>query len=213
MGRQRFSDEDDDRDERPRDRRDDDDEDDDRPRRRDRRDEEDDYDDRPRRPLAKPGLATAAGVLWVIWGGLGCIMLIINIIALMDNGPRRAAGSTLGNIIGILLLIGGIVICLLAGIRTLNGSVSSIRVFGILSLIYCIAYVVLTTVLVALAAAVLGGAAGAPAGFAVGLVIGACVVTVLIVSGMLLASIFAMTSSKRYKLWWRAARERSRRDY
>ncbi len=212
MARQRFSDEEDDRDDRPRDRRDDRDDDEDRPRPRRQRDD-DEYDDR-RGPLKKPGLATAAGVLWVIWGGLGCIMLIFNIIVMMDNGPRRAAaGSTLGNVIAILLLIGGIVICLLAGIRTLNGSVRSIRVFGILSLIYCIGYVVLTTVLVALAAAVLGGVAGAPAGFAVGLVIGACVVTVLIVSGMLLASIFAMSSSKKYELWWQATKGRSRGDY
>ena len=212
MARQRFSDEDDDRDDRPRDRRDDrDEEEEDRPRPRRPRDD-DEYDDR-RGPLKKPGLATAAGVLWVIWGGLGCIMLILNIIGMMGDAPRRNAGSMLGNVIAILLLIGGIVICLLAGIRTLNGSVRSIRVFGILSLIYCIGYVVLTTVLVAMAAAVLGGVAGAPAGFAVGLVIGACVVTVLLVSGMLLASIFAMSSSKKYELWWRATKGRSRGDY
>ncbi len=208
MARQRFSDEDDDRDDRPRDRRD---EGEDRPRPRRPRDD-DEYDDR-RGPLKKPGLATAAGVLWVIWGALAAILCIARVV----NFGKLAALPTEAMLLSIaefLFIVAGTALCFVAGVRTLNGGASSIRTYGALSLVFCIVFVLLYTALAAYLASVMGAVAGAPAaGLGAAVVVVTCGVVVIMMSGMILASIFAMSSSKKYELWWRATKGRSRGDY
>jgi hypothetical protein len=230
MARQRFSDddEDDDRDDRRRDRRDDDDEDDDRPRRRDRRDEEDDYDDRPRAPK-KPGLATAAGVLWVIWGGLGVISILFNVYALATPAYHQANIAVFGqknadtmwmiSVFQLVLVLGGTVLFLLAGIRTLTGGASSLGMFGGMTIAMCVVYFVVTIAVAVYQASMMeevfgrmGGPGGRPP---TGLMTGAGIVGgicggLIGVTVPVLAGIFALSCNKKYAIWWRAARGRAR---
>ena len=200
MARQRFSDEDDDFD-RPRD--------DDRPRRRDR---DDDYDDR-RGPLKKPGLATAAGVLWVIWGAFGAIVCVLRVINFGRLGGLPSEVMLI-SIAEFLFVLAGTILCFVAGTRTLSGSASSTRTFGTLSLTFTIIFVLVYTALAAYLASVMGRIGGGPgAGFGAAVVIITCGVVVVMMSGMILASIFAMSASKKYEQWWRATKGRSRSDY
>jgi len=227
MARQRFSDEDDDRDDRPRDRRDDRDEEEDRPRPRRQRDD-DEYDDR-RGPVKKPGLATAAGVLWVIWGALGVIALLFNIYALVTPsyhaanvlmfGEKTADTMRMISVFQAVLVLVGTILFLLAGMRTLTGAPASLGGFGWMTIAYCSVYFVVGIALamyqVSLIEEAVGRMGGArpPAGLmsGAGLVGGICG-GLIITSGPVLAGIFALSCNKRYVLW-RATKGRSRGDY
>ena len=211
MARQRFSDEDDDRDDRPRDDRPRDrDEDEDRPRPRRQRDD-DEYDDR-RGPLAKPGLATAAGVVWCVTGGIMAILSILALIGLFALAGRGggAGGLTPANLLGLFLFFAVTVFCLIAAIRTLTGGVSGLRGFGITSIVIFGAYMLLQCV----SLLALSDVPAAARGGVMGLVIGVLLIqAVLLGVGLLMPGIFALAAAKKYELWWRATKGRSRGDY
>lgn len=240
MARQRFSDEDDDRDDRPR-RRDDrdrddrrDDDYDDRPRRRDDRD--DDYDDRPRAPRSKPGLATAAGVLWAIWAGFELIGVVLSGINMANPaaamqaqlaGPRGLGGAvifdkditnqlTILAVFRLIVNLAAFVLFLVACIRTLTGGAKSLTVYGmltivmsVLTIIYCLfAGYVVNSIMTKMVGAFAVASGGTA--FVYGAVCGA---GLLAISGSLLAGIFAMSCNKRYTQWWDAVKGRRRDDY
>ncbi len=221
MARQRFSDEDDDSDDRPR--RDDDS--DDRPRRRDR-DRDDDYDDRPR-SLKKPGLATAAGVLWVIWGALGVIIVLLSVYNLLSSsahqerilvfGQKNAETMRMISAFTTVLVVGGTVLFLLAGIRTLTGGPSSIGMYGGWTIGFCVVYfisiiasTVYQTSLMEEAIGRMGGPGGRPpVGSLTGLgIVGGICAGLIAITVPVLAGIFSLSCNKRYTLWWRATKGR-----
>lgn len=239
MGRRRFSDEDDDRDDdRRRDDRDDDRrrrddrDDDDRDDRRSRPRYEDDYDDRrPRGGRAKPGLAVAAGVLWVIWGAFEIIGVVLAAIHMTDVGASiRAQGGFGFNAVVLdpetlrsLTILGGfrlamnVIACglyLMAGIRTLTGGPSSLGGYGWGTVIVCVAtvaYFLAAAFVMSNIFAKLGGpfAGGQMNSFLYGAMCGG---GLLAISGALLAGIFALASNGKYMTWWESARGGRRGD-
>lgn len=232
MARQRFSDEDDDRDDRPR-RRDDDDFD------RDDRRRDDDFEDRPRRRddyeddrprgRAKPGLATAAGVLWVIWaafeliGVIGAGINLANVKAAIQlqagmNGVvidnETTSQLTILGVFRLVLNLIAFILFLLAGIRTLSGGARSLGGYGWGTVVICIAFVVYCLAGAYILSGVFAKMGGPFAGGrADGILYGAmCGAGLLAISGSLLAGIFALSCNGKYVKWWDAVKGR-RSDY
>ena len=179
--------------------------------------------------MKKPGLATAAGVLWVIWGALGVIALLFNIYALVTPsyhaanvlvfGEKTADTMRMISVFQAVLVLVGTILFLLAGMRTLTGAPASLGGFGWMTIAYCSVYFVVGIALamyqVSLIEEAVGRMGGArpPAGLmsGAGLVGGICG-GLIITSGPVLAGIFALSCNKRYVLW-RATKGRSRGDY
>lgn len=199
MARRRTEDEDED--ERPRRRG--------RPRRDDRDDwDEDDSDDRPRGPLRKPGLATAAGVLWLVAAaidlirtavglyGLYTLIQVLRIVGPMGGGlPLRLL---LPAILGLALSVFGMVLYLVAGIRVLSGSARGLAVSGWLTIAVCV--VVGLLILwngLQLLGANQGGFGGQRDAYLMGRMCGQSLVLVV----PLLAGIFAVSCHGRYSRW------------
>ena len=129
-----------------------------------RRDDDDDYDDEPRRRPRKkrrkkkaaagiPGLAMAAAILFLIWGGLGAIYTLYNIIALvglLDLGVP--ATVVLNGLITVFVegVFAGYLIS--SGLSILNGQPDNIQSIGIAVLSICIVCLILSVVSLALIA-------------------------------------------------------------
>src|SRR5262245_56540327 len=113
-----------------RDRFDDDDEDfDERPRRRSRRD---DFDDRPDK---KPRLATAAAGLWLIFAGLLLLAFLRRAVLLIGGAAADRDVNPVCGGVDLLLVLGTAVWAGVAGLMTLLGKARSLTAFGLLSLI------------------------------------------------------------------------------
>jgi hypothetical protein len=134
----------------------------------------------PYDPTAKiPGLAMAAAIIWIAWGGLG---LVGNLAALGDGGgvPRL--------ILPVAFLV--------TGIQALLGKTSSILGAGIA----CVVLAGLGLIAILALPVMLGGRAG----FAgIWLLVGLTAVTPLLVSGIL-----AIKSNAAYKRWVAVRRTR-----
>jgi len=202
--------EDDDEDDRPRRRpavrrEDNDDDYDDRPsRRRSRRDDhdDDDYDDEPRRRRRKkrrktaaagiPGLAMAAAILFLVWGGLAAIYTLINIIGLLRLLDFGASATVILNGL-ITVIIQGVFSGYLisSGLKVLNGQAESIQSIGIAVLSICIAAMILSVVSLALIA---------PA-FAAEIAMIAVVWVLVGMSGVIVGGIFCLVVSEKYETW------------
>lgn len=178
------------------------DEDDDRPTpRRSRRDADDDA---PRRKKHKkrrkkeaagiPGLAMAAAILFLIWGGLGAIYAlygVINLVRLLDFGAP--ATVIVNGLITVVIqgVFSGYLIS--SGLTVLNGQAESIASIGIAVLSICATAVVLSVVSVALIAPV----------FVAEIVLIAVVWVLVLTSGIIVGGVFCLVVSEKYERWQR----------
>ena len=201
---------DDDEEDRPRKRpsRRDDDEDDDRDRptrrrsRRDDYDDEDEYeDDRPRKRKkkkrkkvapGKPGLAIAAAILFLIWGGVGAIFTvwsIVGLVWLLDVGAP--ASFVLSGLVQVIL--GGCYAAYLvmSGLKILNGQADDLAAIGTAVLSVCGFVILLSVVRVAIVA---------PA-FAFSVAIISAVTVLVVMCGVIVGGIFCFVSSAAYDKW------------
>ena len=201
-----------------------DDEDDDyRDRRRRRRDEADDaeFDDdyRPRarrserddRPGSggKPGLATTAGALWAVWcvfcllAAAGAILFVVQAEADDRPGvPEIYTPATLCSAVFVLLTAG---VCAVAALRTLTGQSRSLTAFAVLSVVCGVVVIFVRT---------LGGFVvglemekemrGGPP-FAAAMAVRGFVFSAVLMSGVMLAGLFAFLANGRYREWRRNA--------
>ena len=155
----------------------------------------DDY--RPRVRLAKPppekpGLANAAGVLWVTWSGV-CLLAALAHVWAVGTAIRSPAYTPAGLCSAFVLLL-ATVICLVAGLRTLFGRPRSLAGFAVLSFVSAAAIILVH---------ILSGAAGESAGHnPYGEASHSYVLAVLLVSGVLLAGVFALLTNGRYRRWY-----------
>lgn len=179
-----------------------DDEYDDRPRRRSRRrDDDDDYDDEPRRRSPKkrrkkkesrgiPGLAMAAAILFLIWGGLGAILALVSVIELIRLLDFGAPATVILNGL-ITVIIQGVFSGYLisSGLSILNGQPDNIQSIGIAVLSICIAVMILSVVSLALVAP----------RFAAELAMIAVLWVLIALSGIIVGGIFCMVVSDKYE--------------
>lgn len=210
------ADDDDDEDDRPRKRprRPAEDEEEDRPARRrarSRRDddydddeEDDDYDDRPRKrpkkkkkrkaPAGKPGLAVAAAILFLIWGGLGAILSIwsiVGLVTLLDLGaPATVIVSSL-----VQVVLGGCFAAylIISGMKILNGEAEDLAAIGTAVLAVLGFVTLLSIVRVAVIAPV----------FAFVAVIYMVLGVLIVMSGAIIGAIFCMVCAEAYAKWQR----------
>ena len=191
---------------RRRDRDDDDDDDRDRPsrrRRRDRDDEEDDYDDRPARPKRKkrrkkkatagiPGLAVAAAILFLIWGGIGAILSIysiVGLVTLLDIGAP--ASFVLSSLVSTILAGCFAAFLVVSGLKVLNGQVEDIASVGTAALAVCGALLIWSIVRFALIAPM----------FALSFALTAFATMLLFMSGVIVGGIFCIVCGQKYEKW------------
>lgn len=194
-----------------------DDEDDTLRRSRRRRDEDDDFDDdyRPRSKRrdrdggptssGKPGLATTAGVFWAIWcvfcllGALGTVVFVVR--AEMDdrvNMPQIYTPTSVCSAFLSLLVAG---LCGFAAFRTLSGQAKSLTLYAVLSMVFPFV-VILSRTLMGFLVGVemvkdMRGANGVPLSMAGS----AFVFSALLMSGVMLAGLFAFLSNGKYREW------------
>lgn len=206
--RSRRDDDDEDRPRKRPSRRDDDyDDDRDRPtRRRSRRDDDiydDEYDDddRPRKRKkrrmkkvapGKPGLAVAAAILFLIWGGVGAILSILSIVGLttlLDSGAPATA--ILSGLVQVILSGCFAAYLIVSGLKILNGQAEDLTGIGTAVLSLCGFVLILSVVRVALLA---------PA-FALSVALIAAVTVLVIMSGVIVGSIFCIVASAAYDKW------------
>jgi len=182
--------------------------------RRDRFDD-DDLDDRPRRSrhhddpprrsrdisygsAKKPGLAIAAAILWLIWAGILLLSVLFRAFQLFrgDGDVDPVCGAIdLLLILGMALLSGG------AGMMTLFGKTRSLTSFGVVSLVMPPAIVLMETALAFLIG--LAATRHGPRGSDLPLIMAfrSFLFTTLLVSGVILAGIFALCVNKKYRAW------------
>jgi zinc-ribbon domain len=210
--RDRRDDEDEDR-PRKRPARRDDDDDRDRPsRRRSRRDDDDEVEEpAPRRPRrkrklkkvapGKPGLATAAAILWLIWGGLGALLTIFGLIGLFYGLDRGAPASFV--IAGTFqtLITGAMSYYLvIAGLEILNGQAENTANSGFIVLTATGVLLVMTVVRSAYYTS--DGRLGP--GFQAAAMAVSCGLFLIVASGVILGGIFALVANKGYEKWVRS---------
>ncbi len=189
---------------RRRERDDEDDDDRDRPSRRRRRDrdEDDDYDDRPARPKKKrrkkkavagmPGLAMAAAILFLIWGGIGAIWSIysiVGLVTLLDVGAP--ASFVLSYLVSTILSGCFAAFLVVSGLKVLNGQVEDIASVGTAALAVCGAMMIWSVVQVAMIAPV----------FALSFALRAFVTALVFMSGIIVGGIFCIVCSQKYEKW------------
>lgn len=201
---------DDDEDDRPRRRyrREDDEDEDDRPTRRYRRedDADDDEDVRPRKKKpkrkkrkvapGKPGLAVAAAILFLIWGGVGailCLRAIVGLVAVLDIVANVSVMGLLFAIIQVVLAGCFSAYLITSGLKILNGEAEDLASIG-------------TTVLavigvVFLLVVVLGSLAASSFVFAAVAIL--AVYMLLLMSGAIVGAIFCIVCARKYEKWQR----------
>ena len=184
--------------------------------RRDRLDEtdDDDFDDRPRRsrregsryqderPEGRPGLATTAAVFWFLSAGLLTLSLLIRTLFMVLNIVRERDGKFLCLGIDLVLVLALAGFSVAAGFTTVGGRARSLKSFGVLSLVMALAMVFMETVF----------------GFFVGIMLSSETIpprnelpfvmaargfftSAVLVSGVALAGIFALSANGQYRLW------------
>ena len=204
--------EEDDEDDRPRRRparRDEDDEDDRPTRRQSRRDDdygEDDEDDRPRKKKrrkkrtvapGKPGLAIAAAILFLIWGGVGAVVCVWAIVGLISVLNVVANVSVMGLLFGLVqvVLAGCFAAYLIvSGLKILNGEAEDLAAIGT-AVLSVIGFVLLLSVALV--------AFSAPA-FAFTIVVYQILWALVLMSGAIVGAIFCLVCARKYEKWQRS---------
>jgi hypothetical protein len=180
-----------------------------------RRDEDEEDDDRFDARTEFPRSVWAAGVIWIIFGGLILLITLVNVVANLaltpsappgtPAGAQGAAAAAQGTGLVCTLLFGAFVggVFVHVGVQSVNGTAKDTLGNGVGSMIFALLYGGWAVVAL-LAALVVGGTLG------IILVIGG---GVNIISGvaLLIAGILALIGRADYKAW-RRAQKRSRRD-
>ena len=187
-----------------RDRFDDDDEDfDDRPGRSRSRSRRDDYDDAE----SKPGLATAAAVLWLISAGLLLLAFILRAIMLIGGLAADVDVNPVCGGVDLLLVLGTGLWAGIAGLMTILGKARSLTAFGVLSLILPPAMVLMESAIAFFVGIEIArDMNGARGDLPLILAFRSFLFNSILVAGVLLAGIFALSANRRYRAW------HSRRD-
>lgn len=176
------------------------DEDDEQPRRR-RRLRRDDWDEP--RAATKPGLATAAGILWLIWGGLLLLVFVVRLIAVLRAIADDADLNFVCGGMDVLLVLGIAGWSGLAGLLTVLGKARSLGAYGFLSLALPPLMVVLETVIAFFTGMELVRDHDRLRGdLPLILAFRSFVFNTLLVSGVVLAGIFALVANRRYREWY-----------
>ncbi len=154
----------------------------------------------PQHKPLKPGLATAAAILWLIWGIGGTVAFIAGVSDLLTSATRVGLVA----VVLLLTVLLGTLLCLVAGVRTLSGAGASTGTHGLLSLIF--GGVILTgyTLLLSYAASEAETTFGRSVSFQA--VVTTCGVVLALLSGLFVAGVFGMAVNAKYVTWWRATR-------
>lgn len=178
--------------------------------RRDRPDDDDDeYDDDPpprrrrERDDRRPGLATAAAVLWLVSAAFLFLTFAVRAYLLADAGLGNEFIVCGG--IDVLMVLGLSAAVGLAGVLTLYGSLRSLTAVGVLSLLLPVAMLFVETLLAFLTGVELVKDRG-PSDIPMRLAGRSCCMNTILVSGVLLAGIFALSARAEYARWaeWRS---------
>jgi hypothetical protein len=191
---------------RSRDEDDEDDEDDDRPRRRRRREDEDDD-----RPTKKPGLATAAGVLWAVWGVFcllagGWSLFAVARTFFPDVGDDLEGLAIPRNGCNGLFSLGTTVLCGLGAFLVLTGKVRSLKALGVWSLVLAGVGIFVQTALgcvvgVQMDVELAKDTGGRTSGSALRMAVFSFVFAFALLGGVGLAGVFALVSNRAYQKW------------
>jgi hypothetical protein len=172
------------------------------------RDEDEDEDDRFDVRAEYPRSVWAAGVIWIIFGGLILLGAAVNLVVTVALKPAQAVGqagdANPGSFCGILfgVFVGAVFVHV--GVQSVNGTAKDTLGNGIGSLIFALLYAGVGALLL-VGALALGG----PAAIVL-VVIGA--VNILSGLGLLTGGVLALMGRSDYKAWRRGQKARSRRD-
>ncbi|HEX3149089.1 MAG TPA: hypothetical protein VHR66_13495 [Gemmataceae bacterium] len=181
-----------------------------------RRDYDDDYDDddRPSRSSAKfpPGVK-AAGIIWISFGALGLINIVLQLAmaagnAVAGGGPGGSPYTGVG--CGVIIAL----VFLMVGIQTVKGTAKGVLGNGIGSIIFGVLYLSCGGLLLA-------GSGFVPAGADSTLLLAVGGIALLMGLALLLAGVLALMGKSAYEEWRVAAglarkprrRTQEERDY
>jgi hypothetical protein len=165
-------------------------------------DVDDDRDDRDRGPRARPpgfpASVRAAGVLWIVFGGIGLLGVFLSFGVLVASAGRATGPNFCGVLIPVVFLI--------VGIQTVSGSINSMVGPAVASLVFGCIYLGLGALVAVLGVGALADARHIEPAI---LVIAAMILVGL---GILLvtAGTLALVGKDRYFLWKRGWRRRWR---
>lgn len=174
--------------------------------------DDDDFDDPPRprrldyrddRADKKPGLATAAAVLWLVWAGLLLLAFLVRGAVLVGAVAADADVNPVCGGVGLLLVLVSAAWAGVAGLLTVLGKSRSLTAFGVLSLVLPPAVVLMETA-VAFFIGIEAGRDLGPRGrndLPFVLAFRSFLFNSLLASGVVLAGIFALCANKRYREW------------
>jgi hypothetical protein len=181
------------------------------PHRDDPYDDEDEFedDDRPRRRPAKPGLATAAGIVWAIEGVLCLLSVVLTVYYVVrhemsDRSPLPDAYTPIGCVSAALSLAAA-AIAGIAAFVALSGKAKSLTPFAIVSFVVPVVLVLARTLLGFITGVAMAEGNAQFRGMPVAMALSSFFFSGLQSAGFLLAGLFAMLAAKPYRQWKRHA--------
>ncbi len=175
--------------------------------RRDRTDDaDDDYDDTPRRPRRddrgpdRPGMATAAAVMWLVSAGFLFLAFAVRTYFVLNDALGDGDGNPVCGGVDVLMVLGLAAGSALAGILTLSGGLRSLAAPAVLSLLVPPAVLVVETVIAFLTGVELVKDRG-PSDVPMRMAFRSCFFNTILFSGTLLAGILALSAKHDYRVW------------
>jgi hypothetical protein len=153
-----------------------------------------------------PGAVRAAGIIWIVFGGLILLNFVVQLLVLLTVNPQGQRGGAFvaGNFCGVLFmgLVGGAFVN--AGIQSLSGAAKDTLGNGIGSIAFGVIIGGLAGVLLI---GILGAtAAGAQPGELMWIVVLALLINSLAAIGLLVAGILALVGREGYREYRRYRR-------